>query len=86
MNKNKILITGCCGFIGFHLALKFLNNPKFEVYGIDSLNSYYSTKLKKKRLLILKKKKILFFLKKIYQIITFAIILLKNINLKLFII
>jgi UDP-glucuronate 4-epimerase len=63
MNKNKILITGCCGFIGFHLALKFLNNPKFEVYGIDSLNSYYSTKLKKKRLLILKKKKNFIFFK-----------------------
>jgi len=57
MNNKKVLITGACGFIGFHLALKFLNNSRTIVYGIDSLNSYYSVKLKKKRLLILKKKK-----------------------------
>jgi UDP-glucuronate 4-epimerase len=57
MNNKKVLITGACGFIGFHLALKFLMNSRATVYGIDSLNSYYSVKLKKKRLLILKKKK-----------------------------
>lgn len=64
MNNNKILVTGCCGFIGFHLALKFLNNQKFVVYGVDVLNSYYSKKLKKKRLLLLKTKKNFFFIKK----------------------
>jgi UDP-glucuronate 4-epimerase len=64
MNKIKIFITGCCGFIGFHLSLKFLTNPQVIVYGVDSLNAYYSIKLKKKRLLILKKKKNFIFLKK----------------------
>jgi UDP-glucuronate 4-epimerase len=61
---KKILITGSCGFIGFHLARKFLCNSKITVYGVDSLNSYYSVKLKKKRLSILKKKKNFIFFKK----------------------
>jgi UDP-glucuronate 4-epimerase len=64
MNNKKVLITGACGFIGFHLALKFLKNSRNTVYGIDSLNNYYSVRLKKKRLLILKKKNNFFFLKK----------------------
>lgn len=53
MYKKKVLITGCSGFIGFHLALKLLNNKNYIVYGIDSLNNYYDLKLKKKRLAIL---------------------------------
>ena len=64
MNQNRVFITGCCGFIGFHLALKFLSNPQVIVYGIDCLNTYYSVKLKKKRLKILKKKKNFIFFKK----------------------
>lgn len=64
MTRKKILITGCAGFIGFHLALKFLKSKSSIVYGIDSLNSYYSVKLKKKRLFILKKKKNFLFFKK----------------------
>jgi UDP-glucuronate 4-epimerase len=64
MNTKEVFITGCCGFIGFHLTLKFLSDPKNTVYGVDSINSYYSTKLKKKRLLILKKKKNFIFFKK----------------------
>lgn len=63
MNNKKVLITGSCGFIGFHLALKILNNSSNIVYGVDSLNSYYSIKLKKKRLSILKKKKNFIFFK-----------------------
>ena len=51
----KILITGCAGFIGFHLAEKLLTNNKFRVYGIDNLNTYYDVKLKQDRLKILKK-------------------------------
>ena len=43
-----ILITGCAGFIGFHLTNKLLKNNK--VIGIDSLDKYYSIKLKKKDL------------------------------------
>ena len=52
----KILITGCAGFIGFHLANKFLKE-KIYVYGLDNLNNYYSVSLKKSRIKILKKEK-----------------------------
>ncbi len=51
----KILITGCCGFIGYHLCLKLLKKKNIKIYGIDNLNSYYDINLKKKRLSILKK-------------------------------
>jgi len=44
------LVTGCAGFIGFHLSNNLLKNKKNKVYGIDSLNNYYSTKIKKERL------------------------------------
>jgi UDP-glucuronate 4-epimerase len=53
----KILVTGCVGFIGFHLCESLLNNKNIEVLGVDNLNSYYSIKLKKLRLSLLKKKK-----------------------------
>ena len=46
--KKKILITGCAGFIGFHLSKRLLN--KFDVVGIDKLTNYYSKKLKLDRL------------------------------------
>ena len=47
----KILITGCCGFIGYNFA-KFLSKSKnkIRIIGIDNLNNYYSVNLKKKRL------------------------------------
>ena len=47
----KILITGCCGFIGFNFA-NFLSksNKKIRIIGIDNINNYYSIDLKKKRL------------------------------------
>jgi UDP-glucuronate 4-epimerase len=48
----RFLVTGSAGFIGFHLSLRLLKK-KYEVYGLDSLNNYYSLKLKKKRLKIL---------------------------------
>ena len=51
----KVLITGCAGFIGFHLSEKLLKNKNFKIVGVDNLNSYYSVKLKKLRLNILKK-------------------------------
>ena len=53
----KIFVTGCAGFIGFHLCESLLNNKNIEVVGVDNLNSYYSVKLKKLRLSLLKKKK-----------------------------
>ena len=53
----KILVTGSAGFIGYHLVEKLTNNKKNAVLGIDSINNYYSTKIKKLRIKILKKKK-----------------------------
>lgn len=50
----KILVTGCCGFIGFHLSKKLLQKKNTKIIGIDNINNYYDTKLKKDRLKILK--------------------------------
>ncbi len=52
----KFLITGVAGFIGFSLSKELLKK-KNTVYGIDNLDNYYSTTLKKKRIEILKKNK-----------------------------
>ena len=51
-----ILITGCAGFIGFHLSRRLLEK-KAKIIGIDNIDKYYSTKLKQKRISILKKSK-----------------------------
>jgi UDP-glucuronate 4-epimerase len=40
-----ILITGCAGFVGYHLCNTLLKNNK-KIIGIDNLNSYYDPKLK----------------------------------------
>ncbi len=56
------LITGVAGFIGMHCAKKLLDNGK-KVVGIDNLNNYYDTKLKKKRVQILNKYKNFTFIK-----------------------
>ena len=45
---NKILITGACGFIGYHLTGLLQN--EYKVIGIDSLNNAYDPKLKELRL------------------------------------
>lgn len=47
--KYKILITGCAGFIGYHLAKNLLNKDN-SVIGIDNLNNYYDVHLKENRL------------------------------------
>ena len=52
----KILITGCAGFIG-HSVSKSLISAKNLVVGIDNLNNYYSTVLKKDRLKDIEKEK-----------------------------
>ncbi len=52
----QILVTGCAGFIGFHLVNKLISN-KHSVIGIDNLNDYYDVGLKKDRIKILKKNK-----------------------------
>ena len=41
----KILITGVAGFIGFNFA-KHLLQKKYEVFGIDNFDNYYSVKFK----------------------------------------
>ena len=55
----KILITGCAGFIGYHLSKSLLNNSD-KIYGIDNLNKYYDVSLKKNRLINLKSKNFFF--------------------------
>lgn len=45
----KVLITGVAGFIGFHLAERFLRE-NCDVCGIDNLNDYYDVNLKQARL------------------------------------
>ena len=49
----SILITGCAGFIGFHLTRKLLQN-EINIVGIDNLNDYYDKHLKSSRLKELK--------------------------------
>lgn len=51
--SKRILITGCAGFIGFHLAKLRLEQGDI-VAGIDNLNDYYDVSLKEARLNILK--------------------------------
>ena len=46
---KKILITGCAGFIGAHLARKLIDGGA-EVVGLDNLNDYYDPQLKKDRM------------------------------------
>ncbi len=52
--KEKIIVTGAAGFIGFHFIQKVLKAGELEVVGIDNLNDYYDPELKKSRLKILK--------------------------------
>jgi UDP-glucuronate 4-epimerase len=58
-----ILITGCAGFIGFHLSKYYLEKNQV-ILGIDNINSYYDKKLKVCRLKILKKFKNFTFINK----------------------
>lgn len=48
----RFLVTGCAGFIGFHLTSKLLEEGN-KVAGIDSMDDYYDVELKKNRLQIL---------------------------------
>ena len=59
----KIIITGCAGFIGYHLTQKLSENKSYTISGIDSINNYYATRIKKKRINLLKKKKNFKFIK-----------------------
>tara|TARA_B100001540_G_scaffold313356_1_gene336138 strand:+ start:1636 stop:2595 length:960 start_codon:yes stop_codon:yes gene_type:complete len=51
--KDKILVTGAAGFIGFHLVESLIKD-NFNIYGIDNINDYYDVKLKNDRINILK--------------------------------
>ncbi|MDC1185230.1 GDP-mannose 4,6-dehydratase [Candidatus Pelagibacter ubique] len=51
-----IVVTGCAGFIGFHLTKNLLEKNK-KVIGIDIIDKYYDPKKKKDRLKILNKYK-----------------------------
>ena len=51
--EEKILVTGCAGFIGMHLSSALIEK-NYYVIGIDTLNNYYDVNLKKDRLKILK--------------------------------
>ena len=59
----KILITGCAGFIGYHLFKALSHNKKNKIFGIDNLNKTYDSKIKIDRLNNLKKIKNSFFFK-----------------------
>ena len=49
MGVDKILITGCSGFIGMHLCENLLKDGT-QIFGIDNMNDYYDVTLKKSRL------------------------------------
>ena len=51
----KVIVTGAAGFIGFHLCNSLLEKGH-KVLGIDNINSYYDTNLKKARLNLIQKK------------------------------
>jgi UDP-glucuronate 4-epimerase len=76
------LVTGCAGFIGFHMCELLLNKGN-KVIGIDNLNKYYSKDLKLKRLSILNKKKLFRFINLDLSKNKIDEILLNNKNLKI---
>jgi UDP-glucuronate 4-epimerase len=51
--REPILVTGVAGFIGFHLARRFLADG-WHVLGVDNLNDYYDPHLKRARVKELK--------------------------------
>ena len=81
----KILVTGCVGFLGYHICDELLKDDNSTtIIGIDNINDYYSQGIKKKRLKDLKKKNFFFYkidisnekkLKKIFDNHKFEIII-----------
>lgn len=54
LNQRKVFITGTAGFVGFHVALQFIQ-ADWIVLGADNLSDYYDVNLKRARLEILAK-------------------------------
>lgn len=48
MQKNKALITGAAGFIGFHVSKRLLSEG-WAVIGLDCMSDYYDVSLKQSR-------------------------------------
>ncbi|HMD96223.1 MAG TPA: NAD-dependent epimerase [Terriglobia bacterium] len=46
---ENTLVTGCAGFIGFHLSKRLLDEGR-PLVGLDNLNPYYDVNVKKARL------------------------------------
>lgn len=49
----KVLVTGCAGFIGFHVCLRLIQEG-MTVIGVDNCNSYYDPNIKVDRLAVIK--------------------------------
>ena len=54
LSDKRVLVTGCAGFIGFHLSQRLLEEG-LDVVGIDNLSSYYDPRWKLARLEILQR-------------------------------
>ena len=50
---NRVLITGCSGFIGFHVTRRLLDEG-YQILGLDNMNGFYNEGLKEARLQILR--------------------------------
>lgn len=51
LSSRTVLVTGAAGFIGGFFCARLLSEcPELQIVGIDNLNGYYDTSLKKKRL------------------------------------
>lgn len=61
-SQKYTLVTGCAGFIGFHLTCRLLDLGH-NVIGIDNVNDYYDISLKESRLNIINQKKRFTFIK-----------------------
>ncbi len=60
--KSKIIVTGCAGFIGYHVCIKLLKDG-LNILGVDIMNNYYDTKIKQKNIDTLLKYKNFHFIK-----------------------
>lgn len=59
-SEKIALVTGGCGFIGFHVCLSLLKDD-WKVVCVDNLNEYYDKSLKLKRLSVLNQNQYFYF-------------------------